>query len=1162
MLETAKLISAALVVTLTLCLPPLVFSQTGSTGALTGTATDSSGARIPGVDIKLTSDATSETRSAISGESGGYSFLQLAPGSYRLDAALMGFKSAIVSAVRITVTETARLDIQMEVGNLTDTVTVEAAAVMVQQETSALGRVVGEAVVTNLPLVSRNFTQILGLSPGITTDVTNAAELGRGSGGQITARTSVNGSRAQDHNFMINGQDTNDFQQSDNGLSPGAAVPNPDTIQEFKVQTGQADASFGRNAGANVNIITKSGTNEFHGSLFEFFRNEALNANDFFFNRAGQKKPVVRQNQFGGTIGGPIKSEKLFFFGSYQRTDQFNGLAAGKFNAKCSATINSPPLTDDRSAAALGRMFAGQSGQNGGVAVAADGSNINPVALRLLNFKLPDGSYLYPTPQVRDSSQPFARQGFSAFSKPCTFIEDQYMVNLDLLHTDNSKISARAFYALSTQNVEFGVPDANTLGSPLDLDGEFLVATVAHSYVFGPRLFNELRGGVYDSFAGLRHKGALNFADVGINAPYMFENFPAITITGSYVVSVGQLINYPQATYSVQDHLSYVVGKHNFRLGGGVNRLHTDLDRQVTRAAINFLSFPDFLLGMNAAGNGSQFSNIFSSSYNPGARFKKMRVWDGFAYIQDDMKVSPRLTLNLGLRYERLGGVSEALGINVNFDPNRANPNPPAGGTYEGYIIPKNFCCADQFPDSGGIPPGATQWDNKLSIDGNGQDNFAPRFGFAWQVFPSSNRLLLRGGYGVYYTHISGNSGPLQLGNVFRGGNEGRTGIDAAAFTFENPFVPLPPRFTMVEENHIWAKPPYSPTTVDSQVGMAMDFRPPVTQQYSLNIQSELAQDFLLEVGYVGSRATHLIRGRPRNQALLASPSNPIRGITTNTVANVRQRVPILGFTAAGLTINETAGALWYNGLQASLTKRMSRGLQLMTSYTWSKTMDLDAARSYLAYQGGAQPGDERAGKKQGYGKSETSRDHRLVFSYVYEFPGIANRQGVIGKLMSGWSVSGVTAFQTGTPLTILYTNANNVTGLTGDRAQLAPGCDHSDLVTTGRMQDRLNRFFNPACFTTPRIVGDDGRATAFGNSGVGIATGPSQFNTDLSILKKFSLGSNEKARLEFRSEFFNVFNNPQFSNPESNLSSSAFGQISSTSVNPRFVQFALKLLF
>jgi hypothetical protein len=334
-----------------------------------------------------------------------------------------------------------------------------------------------------------------------------------------------------------------------------------------------------------------------------------------------------------------------------------------------------------------------------------------------------------------------------------------------------------------------------------------------------------------------------------------------------------------------------------------------------------------------------------------------------------------------------------------------------------------------------------------------------------------------------------------------------------------------------------------------------------MVQQYSLNTQTEFAKNFLLEIGYVGSRGTHLNRGRGSNQALLASPSNPIRGVTTNTVANVRQRVPFLGFQPTTIEPVASDGESWYNSLQTSLTKRLSKGLQTLTSYTWSKTLDLNGDQFFGNSRGRVGSGDRNV-KKQGYGPADISRAHRLVFSYTYELPRLKNRPGLFGKLAGGWSVSGVTLFQTGNMLTFLYTNGTNATGITTDRAQLAPGCTHDDLVTSGRTQDRLNKYFNDACFTTPPVIGSDGRATAFGNSGVSIATGPGQFNTDMSIVKKFLLGSDENRRMEFRAEFFNLFNTPQFSNPDSTFGSSTFGQISSTSVNPRFVQFALRLNF
>ena len=1172
-----KIVTVAVVlVIVALSMPSLGFSQTSSTGALTGNTMDASRALIPGAEITLTNEATREARSTVSNENGGYSFPQLAPGSYRLEAALAGFKTAVRSGVLVSVTEITRLDVQLEIGSLTETVTVEAAPVMVQQETSALGRVVGQTVVTSLPLVTRNFTQILGLSTGITMDVTNAGELGRGSGGQVVSKTSVNGARTYDNNFQLDGVDANDFEYSDAGLTPGTPVPSPDAIQEFKVQTSQADASFGRNAGANVNIITKSGTNDIHGTAFEFFRNEALNANDFFYNRAGQKKPVVRQNQYGGTVGGPIRRDKLFFFGSYQGTDQINGLGAGKIKAVCNTSVFSPPLTDDRSAAALGALFAGQTGRNGGVAIKADGSNINPVALRLLNLRLPaetngaletslgdlQGRFLFPTPQVIDRTQPFARQGFSAFSIPCTFTENQYMVNADYLQTVKSKFAGKYFRAASLSTVSF-VNNPGVPGDPFTLPVLYEVASLAHNYVLSSQVFNELRAGYFRSDLRQRSSSPFKWSDVGVTAPggsILHDLHPGITITGSYSSTYGTTTYLPQKVFVLEDHLSNIRGSHNFRYGAGTSYRQTDINDQHGASSLNFLSFPDFLLGLDAANNGSSFSNVFSSSYAVSTLETAMRLWDGFAYIKDDWKVGQRLTLNLGFRYERMGHASDAMGDDANFDMNRANPSPPPEGTLAGHVVAHNY----NFRTPGYVlPAGITRLDRKdnLIIDGKGQNNWAPRVGFAWQMLPNSNRLLLRGGYGMYYTHSTG------LHYFYLGAPNrptlSQTGLSSATATFQNPFAPLPPALQTGDQrkNFVWSQPPYSPTTAQAVSSLSNDFRPGITQQYSLNIQTEFAKDFLFEIGYAGTRGTHLSSGTSANQAALASPSNPIRGVTTNTVANVPLRVRIQGFQPTGIALLDSTGTSWYNSLQTSVTKRMSKGLQLLASYTWSKNLDTDGAKQFRAGRGGTTPGDQN-NPKQRYGQGELSRPHRFVLSYVYQFPNLATQNNVLAKLVHDWSISGVTAIQSGSPMSILYTNSTNVTGITDDRAQMAAGCTYTDLVTSGRLQDRLNQYFNSACLTTPVVVGSDGRATAFGNTGVGIVKGPGQYNTDLSVIRKASLGSNESRRLEFRVEFFNLFNTPQFSIPDTNFSSSTFGQISSTSVNPRFVQLALKLSF
>src|SRR6185503_13633820 len=304
------------------------FAQTAGTGAVTGTVTDQRGATVAGVEVTVTNESTGEKRNAVSQDNGDYAVSQLLPGAYRIEFFKSGFKTSIKSGLRINVTETSRLDIQLEVGQMTETVNVTTETEVLQTESPALGRVANEVVVRNLPLVTRNYTQIVTLSPGIAAGVTNATQLGRGNGGESGGGFRSNGAFGGDNNFQMNGVQINDLQAS-GSFSGGIAIPSPDAIQEFKVQTGLYDASYGRNAGSNVNVVTKSGGNNFHGSAFEFFRNDVLNANDFFRNRAGQPRGILKQNLFGGTVGAPIKKDKLLFFFSYQGTRQINGVGGG-----------------------------------------------------------------------------------------------------------------------------------------------------------------------------------------------------------------------------------------------------------------------------------------------------------------------------------------------------------------------------------------------------------------------------------------------------------------------------------------------------------------------------------------------------------------------------------------------------------------------------------------------------------------------------------------------------------------------------------------------------------------------------------------------------------------------------------------------------------------
>src|SRR6202008_2696557 len=361
--------------------------------------------------------------SATSDENGRFAFLLLPPGTYELQASKIDFRPLTLEDLHVQVTETLRLQLHLELAGRFESTQVSSDSLMTQLDSSSLGRAVNQEAVSGLPLVTRNFTQITGLSPGVSVGVYNAGELGLGgiALSQISPSNDgvyVHGARSYDNNYQLDGISVSDVQGSAAG-SGGIPIPNPDSIQEFKVQTALYDAGFGRYGGADVSLITKTGGDDFHGTIFDFLRNELLNANDFFLNQTHQPRSILKQNQFGFAFGGPIRKDKWLFFGSYQATRQINGLAAGQSRAACTANLTEPPLTNDRSANALGQLFGGTKGALGGVPVNPDGSNINSSALALLNLKRPDGTFLIPTPQAVDPAKPFFSRGSLVFSDPC-----------------------------------------------------------------------------------------------------------------------------------------------------------------------------------------------------------------------------------------------------------------------------------------------------------------------------------------------------------------------------------------------------------------------------------------------------------------------------------------------------------------------------------------------------------------------------------------------------------------------------------------------------------------------------------------------------------------------------------------------------------------------
>jgi hypothetical protein len=1131
-----------------------LFGQNAGTGAISGYVSDFSGALIADATIDCTNNATHSERIVTSSSKGAYAVPQLQPGTYAVVVSRQGFKESKYAEVVVNVTETATLNIVLQVGSINETVEVLATQEQLQTETANLGQIVGGKELQSLPLVNRNYTQIIGLSPGVSVEVTNAGDLGRGNGGlPATGGISASGASVQDNNFQMNGVNVDDKEGS-SGFSGGVPIPNPDTIQEFEVQTAAYDASYGRDGGANVNLVTKGGTNDYHGTLFEFFRNTALNANEFFRKELGDPRPVMQQNQFGFTFGGPIAKNRLTFFTSYQGTRQNNGVSS-----RCSTTFNEPALTNDRSRGALGALFAGQPTLAGGPTVAPDGSNISAPALALLNFKLPNGQYMIPTPQKVDATRSFANQGFSAVSQPCSFNENQYMWNMDWNQSNKSRWEERFFLANSNEDLTlnstgFGSPAVPGFASLIP--NHFLNASISHEYIFTTRLVNQVSVGYNYLRVSTGQQTPFTWTGVGVKALPEDNTLPLLDISGSIGVGGnGQVVTDRQNQYVLQDNLSWVKGRHTFRIGGGSERDDLDFVNYTLFSVLSFNSWPDFMIGQSGAQNGTGVSNVGFASDQPGILDRNYRVYDANLYAQDDFKVSSHLTLNFGLRFERLGDLGERNGRNTNIDFAALNPNPPVAGTFEGYVVPANYP-----KGAAPLPPGVIKTGSELPYSGDGQNTINPRVGFAW-LLPGSNRFVLRGGWGLFHQALAGIHQIQQLG------------LPPWALTrvsqdpsFVNPF----PANSVVFPSWDPSAAAYSPNSFLVATIYAMNVRPPSIEHYGLNLQTQITKDMLLELGYVGSRDYHLISFVLVNQALMASPSNPIRGETTNTVANVGNREPILGLGTPFSPQVQSTGTSWYNAAEASLSKRFSRGLQFRASYTWNRALETDP--DALANTVGGNRIGNQFDTSHSWGPDRFIRPQRFIFSGVYELPSLPSSNRVLRHTLTGWKLAGVATIQSGDLLGVYSTNFNNVAGISGqggDFAFLNGSCSLKQINNPGSVTSKLNNYINESCFGvngTPGsypIVGDDGLATGFGNSRPGIVHGPAQSNVDISLARLFGLNwPRENTTCEFRAEAFNAFNTPQFANPGTTASSSSFGIIKNTVVAPRIIQFAVKLLF
>lgn len=1071
-----------------------------ATGQITGTIEDAAGAVVPGAAVTVTNIATGAAREAATGEGGDFAFLSLPPGKYKVEVAAKGFKRTVVEELDVNVTQTSTVNLKLEPSIQEETVTVTAEGTLVQQESSQVGRVIESRPISQLPLPTRNFQQLLTLSPGTSASVSNNTELGRGD-----AIISVNGQRTTSNSVRINGVDANSVGTNS---TPNIAVPATDSLQEFVVQTSLYDASQGRNAGGNVEAITKSGGSRYHGNIYEFLRNDALNANDFFLNAAGRPRPVLTRNQFGGTIGGPVVREKAFFFASYQGTRERNGAS---LNNSLTFPIIPPALTDNnRTAAGLSAAFG------------LPAANISPITVSILNARLPSGGFAIPSATTASGLSP--QSGIS------TFRENQFNGNFDWNINTKHTFTAKNFFASNPTkqaNYNFaGLGNGPTQlpGTGGDLDIVQTLSSLTDTYVFGPNVINQARFG----FSRLRVTSVpeepFTASQFGIANPLanLFPGMPTLTVTGLFTLGSSPLSDQSSRinSFTFQDTLSVVRGGHRIKVGGEYRRSQVNFYfNAFSRGQLIFPTFSNFLLGQSVSIIGS------------GVYDRAFRVNDLSGFVQDDWKVTSRLTLNLGLRYDFYGLPVEKYGRLVNFVPEqfRSGTIASPAGPPNGFVQAGN--AVNPLP---GVPL------VEDSLVPNDKNNFAPRVGFAYRV-NESGTLAVRGGYGVYYDRVSTRYANTQLFNF------PYLALGVGVFRpLATPFaaVPQPGAFPV----NATVPSPLAPLGVlISGVYVDPNLRTPYVQQYNANVQWEFARDFLLEAGYVGSKGTKLLQ--------LLTINQPIYNPATNTFA-----APFAPFVSAqknatgGLQQVQTSSNSHYDSLQLSVTKRFSRGLQFLSAYTFGKSIDY--------YSGGtinelvSTPGDQREWKSN-RGRSDFDRTHRFVTSFVYDLPSLVSNSSASRWILNDWGVNGILTFQTGLPFSVIQAPDNN----TIQRANFRPGFAGS-IEGSGRTQDRLAQYFNVNAFAPSNLTGGFfDRNAPFGNTGRNILTGPGQKNVDFSIVKFIPF--TESVRGEFRTEFFNLFNWANFANPNSNISIPAtFGRITQTSAGPRVIQFAFKLNF
>ena len=1136
-----------------------VTAWASDSGSVSGVVRDSSGALVPSATVSITNANTGVSQKVATNNLGVYSFLALPVGTYKLVAGANGFETYQRTNITLNTNDQLRFDIVLKVGQVTQEVQVTTSAVHVETANTQLGDVIKTKAMETLPLLGRAYTNLLGLQPGVVPQL--ATSQGNFFGSTEQGNVSISGGRETANGFLVNGSNV------DNALNNGATViPNLDSIAEFRVLTANFDAEYGNYSGGMVTVVTKSGTNQYHGDAFDFVRNTSFDARNFFDINRG----AFQQNQFGGTFGGPIKRDKIFFFLDYQGTRTNQGQSSGDipvpslaerngdFSAIASSaltgTVNGPYFANLLSQKLGYPVSSGEPYYVSGCATGAQCVFPNGVIPRQV-FSAPASKLLQYIPL------PNLGQFFVSTANNIHTRDDLGAMRVDGNSHRFGMLSAYYFIDDNFQLVPFGTN--NLPGFPTFNGGRSQLITLSDTKSFGAEAVNELHLSfnryVFHNNNPVSGTGiSLNSLGFQVGGPGgivpatpSFSGVPSIGFNNYGIGLPGVLYNRYEDTPSVLDNFSRVIGTHTVKFGGEYvfNNFHEPLPYVGGNGFISFsgsetgTDFSDFLIGA---------PSVFIQE--GGFNIDNLRNYSG-VYAQDSWRAHPDLTLNYGLRYEIFQPwyeKSNQVSTFVYGDQSKIYPGAP-----NGYVFP-----GDPAPGGGTIP---------RTISHTPLDNLAPRLGFAFSpsgksgpmkwLTGGSGRLSIRGGFGMFYTNVEGvqmldNSGlaPFDIFYVspspplFAAPFTNRT--DGATHPEPFPFTPPPPGST----NFNWAK--YLP--LSGYPVPQINTQTPYSENYNFTIQRQFGNNTLMTLAYVGSQGHRLlaqIANNPGNPQLCLSLSQP------NEVAPGTPTCGPFGESGVytrpdGTIVNGTRGPFgpnfgdnyWfaglahsnYNALEASL-RHTSGPLTFFASYTYSKSMDNASSL------GSSTPYPYNPALSMAL--SGFDMTHNFVVSYDWLLPFDRLTDNPNNRLTSGWHLVGIARLATGFPINLQETNDNSLLGTMAIAPADVPNFLGGNLDITNPRSGKP--YFNTSLFTQEALG-------QFGTANRAFFHGPGFNNFDLSLQKYLQL--TESKSLEFRGEFFNAFNHAQFLNPSGNING-FFGMVTSANA-PRIVQLALKFLF